>query len=112
MQSLPGLLSDWDDHLRQDDSFKIGIVWAGGALKHDYLRSSTLADWRRLWDVDGVSMYSLQKDDPSNQAAYFDLPLVNIAADCPTWAQTMAAIEKMDLIVTVDTAVAHGCLIK
>lgn len=108
LQSMPGVLSDWDDHLQQDDSFKIGIVWAGGAaLKHDYLRSSTLADWRRLWDVDGVSMYSLQKDDPSNQAAYFDLPLVNIAADCPTWAQTMAAIEKMDLIVTVDTAVAH-----
>ncbi len=104
-----GLIPDWDEHLREDANLKIGIVWAGGAaLKHDYLRSSTLADWRRLWDVEGISIYSLQKDDPSNQAAFFDLPLNNIAADCPTWAQTMAAIEKMDLIITVDTAVAHA----
>lgn len=103
-----GMIPDWDEHLRQDANLKIGIVWAGGAaLKHDYLRSSTLSDWRRLWNVEGVSIYSLQKDDPSNQAAFFDLPLSNIAADCPTWAQTMAAIGKMDLIVTVDTAVAH-----
>lgn len=98
----------WRDRLQSDQNLKVGIVWSGGDLfKANYVRSTSLTDWEALWEIDGISFYSLQKDLHSNQAAVFDRPLHNLAADCPTWLETLAAIESLDLVITTCTAVAH-----
>lgn len=108
LQAPEKLVPKWEERLQADRYLKVGLVWAGGgALGHDYLRSSPLSEWSELWQVEGVSFYSLQKDAPSNQAAVFHLPLHNLAADCPTFLHTSSIIQSLDLVITVDTAVAH-----
>lgn len=101
-------LSHWQERLAEDRNLRVGIVWSGGDLfKANYVRSTALTDWRVLWEIDGINFYSLQKDIHSNQAAVFDRPLNNIAADCPNWLETLAAIASLDLVITTCTAVAH-----
>lgn len=108
LRVTPGLPASWQQRLKEDVALKIGIVWSGGDLfKANYVRSTALEYWRRLWDIEGASFYSLQKDIHSNQAAVFDCPINNIAADCPTWLETLSAIDSLDLVITTCTAVAH-----
>lgn len=103
-----GLVPNWRDRLENNHNLRVGIVWSGGdGFKANYVRSTALEDWRVLWEIEGISFFSLQKDVHSNQAAVFDLPLSNIAADCPTWLETMAVIDSLDLVITTCTAAAH-----
>lgn len=107
--AAPGRVPGWQAILDADTQLKVGIVWSGGDLfKANYLRSTTLEDWRVLWEIEGISFYSLQKDIHSNEAAVFDRPLHNVAADCPTWLETLSIIASLDLVITTCTAVAHA----
>ncbi|TXI76019.1 MAG: hypothetical protein E6Q43_02635 [Dokdonella sp.] len=107
--ALPGRVPKWQAILDADKQLKVGIVWSGGDLfKANYVRSTTLEDWRVLWEIEGISFYSLQKDIHSNEAAVFDRPLHNVAADCPTWLETLSIIASLDLVITTCTAVAHA----
>ena len=59
--------------------------------------------------VPGVDLYSLQQAPRSTELGIMGaFPLVkDLAPHFKDWANTAAAISKLDLIVTVDTAVAH-----
>jgi Flp pilus assembly protein TadD len=98
------------DDLIQPNARRIGIVWAGRPThNNDSNRSATLAAFGPLAALDGVTLISLQKGvgQPAI-GAYFDrAPLVNLGAATADFADTMAIIETLDLLVTVDTAVAH-----
>jgi Tfp pilus assembly protein PilF len=96
--------------LIQPDIQRIGIVWAGRPEhSNDCNRSATLAVFGPLAELDGTALISLQKG--RGQAAigsYFErAPLLNLGAEIADFVDTMAVIEEMDLVVTVDTAVAH-----
>jgi hypothetical protein len=62
-----------------------------------------------LWSVPGVSFVSLQKgqgeeealNPPSNQ------PLVHFGSDIEDFADTAAIVEQLDLVICVDTSIAH-----
>lgn len=88
---------------------KVGIVWAGNPnYGNDKFRSTRLEDWVPIFDVDSVDVYSFQKDVASNQAKAFDnLPITNIAKNCDSWEKTASALSEMDLVITVDSGVAH-----
>ncbi|MBK7675138.1 MAG: hypothetical protein IPJ27_10500 [Candidatus Accumulibacter sp.] len=109
-----GLLPYWEGACASDRRLKVGIVWAGNPrYLGDSLRSTRLRDWLPLFDLPDVSFYSLQKDVASNQAlAWDDLELQNIAFDCESWEKTANAIALLDLVISVDTGVAHlaACL--
>ena len=59
--------------------------------------------------MSGVSFVSLQKGKPATQAA--DPPagmkLTNFTADLDDFADTAALIDNLDLVISVDTSVAH-----
>lgn len=97
------------DRLLNDRNFKIGIVWAGSRRHaNDRHRSTSLEDWLPLAKLEGVSLYSLQKDAASNQAyAVPQLKLHNLAAECDSMLKTAAAIAELDLVISVDSGVAH-----
>jgi hypothetical protein len=91
-------------------SLRVGIVWAGRPThNNDRWRSASLADFAPLAALPGVALVSLQKGPPSAQAGqYFGAaPLVNIGAEIADYEDTMAILESLDLLVTVDTSVGH-----
>jgi hypothetical protein len=88
-----------------------GLVWKGSAtLVNDHNRSLPgLKTLRPLWDVPGVGFFSLQKGQGEDEAASPppDQPLVDLGPRLTDLDEAAAAIERLDVVVAVDTAVAH-----
>ena len=105
----PTLIPQWAARM-DAKTFKVGIVWAGRPQHdNDRNRSVTLDDLAPLAKIRGAALYSLQKG-PAEEALANPpkgmkiTPLGNRIAD---FADTAAAIANLDLVVSVDTAVAH-----
>ena len=95
--------------LLPDRTLKVGIVWAGNP-KHrkNKQRSCSLSQFLPLLDVSGVSFYSLQKEvSEADRALLNQTSIVDLSPHFGDFADTAAAIAKLDLVISVDTAVAH-----
>ena len=96
--------SDSDRHVR------IGLVWAGNPEhQYDHLRSLPLANFLPLTKVDHVDFVSLQKGPAAIKATQVLFPngILHACAEAADFADTVEIIEQLDLVVAVDTAVAH-----
>jgi tetratricopeptide (TPR) repeat protein len=95
----------WRDKLKDDDSqLKIGLVWAGREQ-----RSFSLDLFSPLSGLEDVTFYSLQKGEAAKQAEHSsgNMEIVDYTEEIHDFSDTAAFIENLDLIITVDTAVAH-----
>ncbi|MFA8356905.1 tetratricopeptide repeat protein [Burkholderia ubonensis] len=98
----------WRSRLSADMRRKIGLVWAGRKIyPADRLRSIPLPEIRdALSGIPDVQWVSLQIDDCA--ADIVDWPgLLDVSADLTDFAETAGLIESLDMVITVDTAVAH-----
>ncbi|MBE9092642.1 tetratricopeptide repeat protein [Tychonema sp. LEGE 07203] len=95
--------------LEPNNKLKVGIVWAGGPLhRKNNDRSCKLSNFARFLDVPGASFYSLQKDLPAKDYALLNQQQVqDLSKHCIDFAETAAIISQLDLVICVDTAVAH-----
>ncbi len=102
-------IAAWKQRLSEYDStFKVGIVWAGAKRHHrDRERSIQLKDWLPLKQVEGVTWFNLQKGPSANDPTRKDFPLIDYANELNTFADTAALVENLDLVICVDTAIAH-----
>lgn len=66
-----------------------------------------LADMAPLGAVPGCVFVSLQLGPAAKQAAAAPFPMIDVAGRLTDFAETAALIDVLDLIVTVDTSVAH-----
>jgi hypothetical protein len=93
----------WAERIGGASGARIGLVWAGttiGALDPRQLD--------RLWDVAGISWFSLQVGDWSDRPALPEgVNLVDLSPWLADFAETAAAVCHLDLVIAVDTAVAH-----
>ena len=98
------------EDLLQPRTRRIGIVWAGRPThNNDLNRSVSLSTFAPIAALGGISLVSLQKGPAQSAVAdYSDrAPLLNLGAEIADFVDTMAIIETLDLVITVDTAVAH-----
>ncbi len=93
----------------QTSGLRIGIVWESGGsyLNHEW-RDCSPANFQRLSQIPGVSLYSLQFGDSKEKAAdYAELRITDLSSSVGDFATTAAFVDALDLIITVDTAMAH-----
>ena len=84
---------------------RIGLAWAGtAAQKANSRRSITPDRLAPLLALPGLHFVSLQKDGPPAPAAF---ALTDLMAEVTDFADTAALIASLDLVIAVDTAVAH-----
>jgi tetratricopeptide (TPR) repeat protein len=106
----PAMTQKWARRLAATDGLKVGLAWAGSRTqKRDFLRSIPLQRLAPLLAVPGVRFVSLQKDEAVPDGALFDWMV-----ECANFLDTAALAQQLDLIISVDTAVAHlaGALAK
>ncbi len=100
----------WSKKLDDKNHFKIGLVWAGNRRHlNDRNRSCTLEALAPLAAVSGIRLYSLQKGEAAAEIrnAPANMQLVDLNDELVDFADTAAVITCLDLVITVDTAVAH-----
>ena len=110
----PHRLACWSARLQHDRTpgeLRVGLCWKGSAsFENDDQRSLPALDvLAPLGAVAGVRFFSLQKGVGEDQAAQppAGLKLVNLAPQLRDFADTAAIIDNLDLVISVDTAVAH-----
>ncbi len=98
----------WAGSLAGTTGLKVGLAWAGDkAMGRDALRSMALRQLAPLMAIDGVSWISLQRGEAADQLAELGWRILDWAYHCDDLLDTAALIEQLDLVLTVDTAVAH-----
>jgi Flp pilus assembly protein TadD len=112
----PSAVRYWRDRLSTHPGRKIGLVWAGDPRVHertthlmDQRRSLTLAAFDQSLRIDGLQWISLQKGLAAEQARTPPpgTVLLDFMDEIDDFADTAALVSALDLVVTVDTAVAH-----
>ncbi|MBS0325338.1 MAG: hypothetical protein JSS46_02180, partial [Proteobacteria bacterium] len=110
LRADPRRVEHWRERLASYDGLKVGLVWAGDPRHpHDRERSIPLNAFAPLIRIAGVHFFSLQKGSAAAAltSAPFGRPIVDLGNSLDDYADTAAAIDTLDLIVTVDTSVAH-----
>ena len=116
----PELITLWKEKLAQDTHFKVGICWQGntGYTTH-FLRTAVAAKsmqltmFSSLFNVPGVSIYNLQKTTGEDQINQLPATCIlhSFAEDFDEshgrFMDTAALIKNLDLVITIDTSIAH-----
>jgi ADP-heptose:LPS heptosyltransferase len=99
----------WESRLGPHDRLRVGLVWSGNSKhRNDHNRSISLRALSRILDVD-ATFVSLQKDPkPDDDEALLELTdIIDLTAGLTDFAETAALLRCLDLVITVDTSVAH-----
>jgi tetratricopeptide (TPR) repeat protein len=99
----------WEDRLGPHDRLRVGLVWSGNPKhRNDHNRSLPLRALTRILDAD-ATFVSLQKDPrPADKATLLErADIVDLTAHLTDFTETAALMTCLDLVITVDTSVAH-----
>ncbi len=121
LQNIPGqqsllkadekLAEGWRNKtFQQPGGVKVGLVWAGSRKnKNDRNRSVNLDVLAPLAAISGIRFYSLQKGDAAKDAQKppEGMEIVDWTDELRDFADTAALVGNLDLIISVDTSVAH-----
>jgi tetratricopeptide (TPR) repeat protein len=87
---------------------RVGLVWAGNPMHpRDQYRSIPLPLLEPLLRVDGVHFFSLQMGPAAGELAAARAPITDLSHAIHDMADTAALMTHLDLLIAVDTAVAH-----
>ncbi|MGZ5819785.1 MAG: tetratricopeptide repeat protein [Burkholderiaceae bacterium] len=103
------LVQQWRQRMSAYNNFKIGIAWAGNpANGNDRYRSFNPEHFARIARLHGITLFSLQKSaskKPNKTVA--GVPLIDFTRELDDFADTAALIENLDLVISIDTSIAH-----
>jgi hypothetical protein len=105
METIPreGAYVRVNEAAREEVTLRVGICWAGSASPMARHRAMPAEMMRKLGEVKGVAFYSLQKE----RTGELPMAMIDPVPDVKDFADTAKLIAKLDLVISVDTAVAH-----
>lgn len=92
------------------ETLRVGLAWSGNPRNQlDAFRSMSLLDLSALGQVEGVSFFSLQMGEATQQIAEVSarLQVTDACSGHKDFADTAAFLSTLDLVITVDTSIAH-----
>ena len=104
------LVNAWAARLAGLPGKKVGLVWASGeTYLYHMFRTVQLKQLMAFFELEGISWVSLQKGEAVSQIEAEGLSgkLLNLMDDVEDFADTAAIIANLDLVISVDTSVAH-----
>jgi tetratricopeptide (TPR) repeat protein len=115
--TVPYLFADaalrqaWRRRVPEGPGLRVGVVWQGNPqFSGDRFRSVPLERFRPLAQVPGVRLFSLQKGKGAEQLAELqeELGITDLGSQISgDFRDTAAAVLNLDLVVSVDSSVAH-----
>ena len=100
----------WKSRLNKE-TMNIGIVWGGNPDQIENSdRSCPVETLIPLTEIPGTAFYSLQKGEPRNQLLKLSTTpsrIVDYTDELEDFADTASLVKALDLVITVDTSVAH-----
>ena len=89
-----------------DPVLRVGLAWSG-RLEFDtnYLRAVPFEKLEALLDIPGIQFFSLQVGAPASRAQGKNI--TDLSMELVDFAETAAAMETLDLIISSDTSIPH-----
>lgn len=106
----PGAVAAWRRRLGGLPGIKVGLVWRGTAThRNDRNRSIAPEALATLLETPGCTFVGLQKEAKAgDEAAFAGLGhFIDVADDLRDFADAAAAVANLDVVISVDTAMAH-----
>ena len=101
-------VDSWRARLAGKEGPKIGLAWRGNPKhRNDRRRSIPGETLAQLCKIPGVNWVNLQVDATPDEIAALGPHVYNAGPLLTDWAETAALVSCLDLVVTVDTGVAH-----
>jgi len=101
----------WHDVLGEIDNgnvYRAGVVWAGHPKHLNNSRRSIPFDiFQNLFSLSEVSWVSLQVGLRSGDLIGTPYDIINFSKDLVDFMETASLIETLDLVITIDSSVAH-----
>jgi len=105
----PAKVEAWRQRL-PGNSLRIGLVWAGSPLHpHEFWRAIPLEVLAPLTNIEGTSFYSLQMGAGTDQLKQLGSRacIIDLCEEQKDFADTAAIVANLDLVISIDTSVAH-----
>jgi len=107
----PDAIAKWCAALDKADGghqYRVGVIWAGNPLHHnDHNRSITFNLFSQLFDIKQISWVNLQVGNRTDDLSQTDNKIIDFSDNFSDFFETAAVIQNLDLVITVDSAVAH-----
>ena len=107
----PDVIKKWQrilNHREKTRCFRIGIVWAGNPRHHnDHNRSIPFDLFRQLLNFNSATWVSLQVGDRAQDLSPVSDNVFDAAPELTDYAETAGLVQNLDLVITVDSSVAH-----
>jgi len=100
---------NWKGRVQGGGRLKVGLAWAGSAREResDDVRTRGLSILGPLGRTPGVRFYSLQMGPEASEARPAGMDVVDFSGDQRDFADTAGLIANLDLVISVDTSLAH-----
>ncbi|WP_169717865.1 hypothetical protein SPSIL_013410 [Sporomusa silvacetica DSM 10669] len=105
------LVQKWREHLKgihDTGLLKVGVAWAGNHTHtDDHNRSIAFDTFQLLFLLTGLEWISLQVGPKAEEVNCCPSQIRDVSVLLTNFAETAAVIDNLDLVITVDTSVAH-----
>ena len=108
LKADPELVAHWGERMKPFTGYRVGLVWTGNPDNGDNRKRSIPPEKLAvLAEVPGVTLFSLQRGRPAEEAGKISPRVVKIEDEAAEITDTAAIIKNLDLLISADTMPAH-----